>query len=181
MSEATEAERALAERRMREINESWAVLQDPQRRRAYDEERVGAARRRPSTARPGPAPAARAAVAEDDDDLVDVLPPMGGVMAGLLRHLPWVVALVVLGGIFLLSAYAGSGGDAEAPTTPTVPVSHIGECLDLEPGPSTTIVPCDGPHEFEIVTTADRAEDCPAGTEARRFATNGRFDCVQPG
>lgn len=174
---ASAAERSLAERRMREINESWEVLRDPARRRAYDGERLGGARRASSA--PAARPRVERPLPEDDDDLVEVLPPMGRVGAGLLRHLPWVVALVVLGAIFFGSAYARTD-DGEGPA-PTIATAHIGECLDLEAGPSTSIVPCDGPHELEIVTRTARPEDCPAGTEARRLAGDGRFDCVQEG
>lgn len=42
--EETPAERALAERRMREINEAWATLKDPARRSVYDSTRRGAQR-----------------------------------------------------------------------------------------------------------------------------------------
>lgn len=179
---ATPAERALADRRMREINESWEVLRDPDRRRAYDLDRL-AGGRRPSSAggappRPRAAPPAR--VEDPDDDLVDVLPPMTALTAGLLRHLPWVVALVVFGLIFVVSAYAGSDDGTEAPA-PSSAAANVGRCIDVEAGPSTTVVPCDGPHELEIVTRSVQPEDCPAGTEARRLATDGRFDCVRAG
>lgn len=176
---ATTAERALAERRMREINESWEVLRDPARRRAYDEQRLGATRARPS---PAPASDGRAGgsahVEADDDDLVDVAPEVHGLVGALVRHLPWVVLLVVFAVIFVLSAYAGGGGSGDAPASTPVR-AQPGDCLDLEPGPSTTIVACDGPHEFEVVTRAADPLDCPDGTEGRRLATDGRFDCVR--
>lgn len=40
--EATTAERSLADRRMREINDAWNTLRDPQRRRSYDAQRRSA-------------------------------------------------------------------------------------------------------------------------------------------
>jgi hypothetical protein len=167
---------------MREINEAWEVLQDPVKRRAYDDERLGRARRRPSAPSGGPTSARRPSppvVAADDDDLVDVLPPMTAVQAGLFRHLPWVVLVVVFTLIFVLSAYAGSGGDEPAP----VPGADLvaGACVDVAPGPSATVVPCSGPHELEIVERVVEASDCPGGTEVRRLGVDGRFDCVVPG
>ena len=167
---ATAAEQRLAERRMREVNEAWSVLRDPQRRRAYDAERA-ATRRAPST-RPA-RPAAAVAVADADEDLVDVLPPMGRVTAGLFRHLPWVVLVVVLGTIFVATAYAGGGDDdpAESPAAGR-------RCVDVAPGPTTTVVDCAGPHELEIVVRVDELTQCPEGTERRRLATDGLLDCV---
>jgi curved DNA-binding protein CbpA len=174
------AERALADRRMREINESWQVLQDPARRRAYDDDRIGAARRRPtSTARPRGAPSSAPVPVDDDADLVDVMPPMTAVQAGLFRHLPWVVLVLVFGTIFVLSAYAG-GGDDPAPDASTSSAT-AGDCVDVAAGPSTTIVPCDGPHELEIVQRVVLASDCPEGTEVRRLGRDGRYDCVVAG
>lgn len=182
---ATAAERALAERRMREINESWEVLRDPARRRAYDEERLGAARRGPSSSRGSARTSSRGASGppatpgdDEDEDLVDVSPEVHGLVGAAVRHLPWVVMLVVLAVIFVLSAYAGSGGSGEAPAS-TPAQAQPGDCLDLEPGPSTTIVPCDGPHELEVVTRVVDPLDCPVGTEGRRLGTDGRFECVR--
>ncbi|NLV56543.1 MAG: J domain-containing protein [Acidimicrobiales bacterium] len=78
----TAAERAHAERRMRDVNEAWRVLSDPGRRRAYDERRTLADPPRASRARPA-GPGWRPRV--DDDgwmhdyaawrDETDVLPP----------------------------------------------------------------------------------------------------------
>ncbi|MCO5318469.1 MAG: J domain-containing protein [Microthrixaceae bacterium] len=66
--EATPAERKLADRRMREINEAWNVLRDPQRRASYDRtlgdapptaERAGASSPDGPAARPSPGPKGR--------------------------------------------------------------------------------------------------------------------------
>lgn len=171
------AERSLAERRMREINESWRVLQDTTRRRAYDDSRVGAASRRP----PERGPASRVTTVDvrvDDDDLVDVLPPMTGFTAGLYRHVPWVALVIVFGLIFVVSAYAG--GHDESPVKPE-PTSEVGDCINVKAGTETIVVPCTGAHEFEIVASAGRPGDCPTGSEGRRFALDGHFDCLVAG
>jgi hypothetical protein len=184
LGDASPAERALAERRMREINEAWDTLRDPARRKAYDDERLARARRPAASASSGrtgarrPAPGNRPVpVVGDDDDLVDVLPPMTGLQAGLFRHLPWVVLVVVFGAIFVLSAYAGSDDPVEpGPADPLV----AGACVDVAPGPTATIVGCDGPHELQIVERVVLASDCPEGTEVRRLSDDGRYDCVVP-
>ena len=45
------AERAHADRRMRDVNEAWTALSDPERRRAYDARMVRARPTRPVLAR----------------------------------------------------------------------------------------------------------------------------------
>src|SRR4051794_37504238 len=62
---ATAAERALAERRMREINQAWQTLRDPATRRAYDLDRRADAPAAPPPGRTGPA---RGLAGEDRDD-----------------------------------------------------------------------------------------------------------------
>lgn len=171
------AELLLAERRMREINESWSVLHDPLSRRRYDDARVR--ERREAGRPPGGGPTARPApLAErprpQGDDLVEVAPT--GISAGLARHLPWVLLVVLLVGIFVVTAYAG--GDEPAPEAPTV--ARQGSCIDVYPGPSTTIVACDGPHELVVVQRVVSGEPCPAGTEERRFGVDDLVDCVRP-
>lgn len=66
-AEATADERAAAEQRMRSANEAWAVLGDPARRRAYDDQLAGERRAAwtPGTPSPGFVPI------DDDDDPED--------------------------------------------------------------------------------------------------------------
>jgi hypothetical protein len=165
---ASPAERTLAERRMREINESWRVLQDSGARRRYDDSRME--RRRHVTA---PPPQPGWGGEDDDDDLVDVMPPMTALKAGLMRHLPWVVLLVVLGGIFVFSAYATADRSSPPKSTST--------CLDVSAGTSTTMVPCSGRHDLQIIGQAANPADCPTGSEGRRLQGAGLFDCVVAG
>lgn len=187
--DAPAADRAFAERRTREVNEAWRVLRDPEQRRLYDASRRAEARHRgadasgaPATtvARPGTGDADSDAGDLDptgDEDLVDVLGPMTAVQAGLVRHLPWLLVAGMLIGIFVLSAYADR--DDGAGERPASRAAAVGDCLDIPTGTATTIVTCDGPHDFEVVARVVRAEACPAGTEARRLAVDQRFDCLR--
>lgn len=171
LGQVTAAERILADRRMREINESWQVLQDPGRRRRYDESLL--TRRPRSSGSTGAARSAPRASQDDDDDLIDVMGPMSQVQAGLFRHLPWVVLLVVFAAIFVFSAYATA--DKSAPSRRGV---TAGTCLDTSAGTSTTIVSCSGPHDLQVLDRVADPGDCPEGTEGRRLGRDTLFDCV---
>ena len=73
----SQAELDLAERRMREINESWAVLHDPASRRRYDDSRLRerqAASRAAAGGPPRPAPLSERPRPQRDH-VVEVDPP----------------------------------------------------------------------------------------------------------
>lgn len=160
---------------MREINESWAVLRDSTSRRRYDEARLAGGGS-------GRAPAAGTTVVprtdEEDDDLVDVAPEVDGFMGAVLHHLPWIVLVVLLAGIFVVTAYAAGGHKSsdQPVTTTTIPVA--GTCLTVAAGPVATPVPCSSPHDVRVVTRVDEMTSCPAGTERRRLFHDGLLDCV---
>ncbi len=163
---------------MREINVAWGVLRDPVSRRAYDEGRLAGGR---SGARRGPGDPSKAPGAGrgdltpvDDDDLVDVLPPMTALAAGLMRHLPWVALLVVFSLIFVVSAYARTSTPAPKPSGGAT----AGSCIDVRPGPETSVVPCAGPYELKIIRRVVEAAACPSGSEPRRFGKDNLVDCV---
>lgn len=159
---------------MREVNEAWQVLQDPGRRRRYDDGRTTTHRSTGTGRTGGRTRSSVPVVADDDDDLVDVGPPMGSVTAGLFRHGPWIVLVVVLGLIFVVTAYATNDpGPGEVP-----PRVQAGACVNVSSGPTTTVVPCSGPHELRIVRRVRDGEACPTGTQKRRFGTDGFLDCV---
>ena len=166
---------------MREVNEAWHVLRDPVRRREYDTERRALASRPRTTtdqsvlrgARNRPAPPSRPA----HDVELDDSPPVSRTQARLLRHLPWVVVALLLGGIFVISAYADRDRD-RAPTGPRA--ATVGDCLDIPSGTATTIVPCAGEHDYVVVAQVPTVESCPAGSEARRLGNDSHFDCLRP-
>lgn len=168
--EASAAETSLAERRMREINEAWRVLQDPARRRRYDADR-GGGRRPPPRPPSGPGPGTAVA---SDDDLVDVGPP--DMAAHAARGLPWILLIIVLVGIFVVTAYAGSGGAGDPPAARSA--APVGSCLVVSPGPATSVVPCTAPHTGRVTARVATPEECPAGTDPRRLASDRLVDCL---
>lgn len=182
-SDASPAERALADRRMREINEAWQTLGEPARRRRYDESLR--TNRRPSgrpdrDRRPAAVPVPLTA---EDDDLIDVMGEMGPMQAQVVRSLPWVVLLVVFGAIFIFTAYA-TAGKSQAPVTTRSPVTVAsGSCLSIRNGPTppaTSVVPCNGVNDGKLIARVAEGTACPPGTERRRLSTDGLLDCVQP-
>ena len=196
-SESTDAERRLAERRMREVNAAWTVLSDSGRRRAYDTE-LRAARTGPTGARstaangapprPGPgssrqpfsgapedAPDPDAAYARQRLDELD--PDEPELSAGhywLMRRGP--VVLIVLVGLvlFVVTAYAGSGSrtDEDISSTTTAPPN----CARLIEGRSAVAVPCSEPNDGRILTQVPAALDCPKKTQY--VLLGSEFFCV---
>jgi hypothetical protein len=166
--DASAPEVSLAERRMREINEAWRVLQDPARRRLYD---VGREHRPVAPGRP--AAGVDRFDADADDDLVDVGP--SDMTTRAVHGLPWIVLILVLGFIFVMTAYAGKH-DAAPPAVDRV--APVGSCLVVSAGPSTSVVPCDQPNTGRVVDRVDDMSGCPGGTDPRRLAPDGRTDCL---
>jgi len=117
-------ERALADRRMREVNAAWEVLGDPGRRARFDRERVppddAAEVFRRSVAEQGGS-AGFGISGDDDDDEFD--PEMSRAAMFLFRRGPIAVAVAVAIGIFIGSAYATSNDDG--PSRPTAPSTTV--------------------------------------------------------
>ncbi len=124
----SDADGALADRRMREISEAWQVLRQPERRLSYDRElireRDRAAAARLKVEPPDPRIVLRDAdagpdrgVGSDDEDLDDV--ELSAPMAFILRRGPIIAVLVVAAALFIGSAYAGGDRDSDdgPPTT----------------------------------------------------------------
>lgn len=149
-------DRARADERIRAVNAAWEVLGDEGRRRAYDRElaRAGAAERDAFSHL-----ARRRAVIDDveegDDQQVQVAPP-------LVRAIPLLVVLGLLGLIFVFTAYAGGGGDEEAPegvdATQEVP---RGTCITLPPEGGIEEVECGTPSDGTVADIVPLGEACP--------------------
>ena len=142
-SDASPQERAVAERRMREINEAWRVLGNAGRRLAYDTGRHRTAAAAASHATDGvPFPSG--------DLFVDETPP--DLVTRVIRFLPWGLVLLALGGIFVFTAYAtGDSGTASS-------------CVRPDGGRALS-VPCGSNGAREIERRVADVGDCPVGTE----------------
>ncbi len=187
---ATDAERRLAERRMREVNAAWTVLSDPARRLDYDRtlraERVGPTASAPTGARAPRSTAPRSNRPEDQPDpdaafarmraeqLDPDEPPLSAGHFWLLRRGPMVVALAAAAVLFVVTAYAG-GGTGEGESGDAVPESPL-ECVRSTDGRNAVRVPCDTRNDGRIVTRVAKPLDCPSGSSY--VLLEGEVTCV---
>jgi curved DNA-binding protein CbpA len=181
-SDASPAERALAERRMREVNAAWTTLSDPSRRAAYDRSlSVGASRSESTSSGPGPVrrpaqPSSGGTRPEDADDpdaafararAAEVDPDEPELSAGhfwLLRRGP-VIAMVAVGVLlFVVTAYEGN--DAAQTQDESLPSTTLGPpvCVRNIEGRTSVWVSCSVDNDGRVVTFVDAPLDCPAKT-----------------
>lgn len=162
--DADEAERAEADRRMREVNEAWRVLGNPARRLAYDVERREADRRA-RVAPPGPV-GDTWGFSTGDLLAEDIDPP--DLRTRLIRALPWILLVGTLLGIFVFTAYATSGRSSEGV-----------RCVAASGGEATD-VDCGADGARRVVIEVLQAGDCPPGTEPFQPAGANLALCLAP-
>ena len=150
---------AQAARAMQEVNEAWRVLRDPAARAAYD-----ARLRRPERA-PAPlhaSPAGPPARTGPDEPVVRVV-----------RGLPWVAVALVLGAIFVFTAFAGNASDSDSS-----PSELVGRCVTGSAGSQVREVGCDTPGASRVDLVVVRASQCGNGSSAT--PVDDAWLCLRP-
>lgn len=162
LGDVTDAERRLVERRMREINEAWAVLGDAANRTRYDAEMrrqansAGADRfARAAAEGEPPTRAAQDSGGDDfghanfghansDDDFDDDdFDEMTAAEVFILRRGPWIAAIVLALALLIGTAYAGGGSSTPEPVRYPQDQQN---CVDTpaEPCGTATVAPPGG-------------------------------------
>ena len=147
---------------MAAVNEAWRVLGDPDRRASYDASldvaRTAAVTSTPTVDRsPGRVDAVDGA---DGDE------PGGRSFWAVA--LPWMLVLIVLGAIFLFTAYARGGlggGTTSTPAGRVDGVIEVDSCIALDSGARALEVPCAGPHLGVVNAIVGSGVACPLQTE----------------
>jgi curved DNA-binding protein CbpA len=154
LSDVTPVDAARSARAMQDVTEAWRVLRNPASRSAYDQAMAGP----PRTA--SPTTAADAAALDVDDRWSPGGADPGDVATRVVRGLPWVAVVAVLGAIFVFTAFAGRGGDDESPSR------WVGRCVGTRTGQGTVEVPCDDPDAERVDLVVERQSQCPQGATA---------------
>ncbi len=186
---------AEAEQRMRDINEAWHVLGSAPRRRAYDGRR---------SASPRPTDSGVEGIRVDDGitridprlldpDFIaarryaqlDEISIQHGM---IVRALPLLAVLALLGGILVVTAYAaGGGGEAETTVTSVTLAGPSlgsgidgGDCVSVASGPSLIERPCDALAAGRVIAAHQAGgATCPEQVTIREVElTNGWTACL---
>ncbi len=170
---------------MQDVNAAWTVLSNEASRELYDLElnlaRIRSAPSNTATARPASAARPTAAASPRNTyDPVTYAPARPGTV--VFRGLPWVIVLVVLGFIFVFTAFAAGGGnDAATPTTTTAPPPppKAGDCVRFLSATEIGLVDCAAPHEGEIAQIVPFGRPCASDTTGIYLPDLAQYACVR--
>lgn len=180
-----------AEDRMRKLNEAWAILGEPGRRKSYDRELAGLTSGATTV---GEAVRNEGGVQRIDARLLDpeFLAARRRMMeedneaqhSGIIRTITVLGFFGLLAGIFIFTAYA-NGSSGTAPTT-TFPAPDLGigidagSCVRFMTGGAMQERECDGPNDGRILgVRADAsAAACPAATTRQVTLPNELIVCL---
>jgi curved DNA-binding protein CbpA len=150
---------AQAARAMQDVNEAWRVLRNPASRAAYDARLRGPAR----VPLPARDPFAERPLLTVPDEPV----------ARVVRGLPWVAVALVLGAIFVFTAFAGSTSDS-GPS----PSEWVGKCVTGATGSRLQEVGCDTAGASRVDLVVMRASQCSNGSSATPL--DDAWLCLRP-
>ena len=156
---ADPARAARAARAMQDVNEAWRVLRDPSARAAYDA-RLRRPEQAPLRVR---TPSADPSLPTGPDEPV----------ARVVRGLPWIAVALVLGAIFVFTAFAGSTSDS-GPS----PSHWVGKCVTGTTGIQLREVGCGTAGAARVDLIAPRASQCPSGSSAT--PVDDAWLCLRP-
>lgn len=183
---ADDATRAEAARRIREVNEAWRELRDPERRARYD-----------LTLSDEPAPVRRASPYSPYPPGTEPEPPGGfdewfadaeerragaRVVERTTRptrpfraRVLFGFGVIVLVGILLVVFITGPGDEG-----PSTGIGR-GSCVRVNTAGPPTQVPCELPNDGRIVGVSDVVGGCPGGATPQRLsAGDTRLTCLAP-
>ena len=160
-------------RAMQDVNEAWRVLRAPASRAAYDDRLQG---RTPVGPRPnGAGPAGWRGTDADATPYYHRPEGMIDPSVSVMRSLPWIAALVVLGVIFVFTAFAGDAGEDTRRSSSDL----VGGCVQSQQGIGVVEVPCDGPNEGRVDLVVNRQSQCPDDATARSVPGEGTWVCLR--
>jgi hypothetical protein len=196
------AAQRIAADRMARLNAAWTVLGDARTRELYDLElrmaerraaaaRAGASAGRaptggtsaggasgPGAARSGPRPRPGPTAEE-----VDVAPESLAWHA-IFRLGPWLATVVVLGAIFVFTAFAtpksSTGQPTNAQPKAMLPVrAEVGDCVAFPSALEMETVPCALPNQGRIVALVAVGRPCPVRTSQAYLPDQRQYACIR--
>jgi curved DNA-binding protein CbpA len=167
-------ESARTARAMQDVNEAWRVLRTPASRSAYDAMLAGrvAGARPPTAGHADGGSATRTDASPYQERPVVHVDPA----TALLRGLPWLAVLVVLGVIFVVTAFAGGSDDDERRSS----YDLVGTCVQSQRGVGVVQVPCSSPNEGQVDLVVTSQGQCPEDATARPVPGEGTWVCLRP-
>lgn len=154
------ASSAVASAEMAAVNQAWATLSDPAKRRAHDDRVAAGARDQSASAPHREAPHPEAP-----------LPPLPP------SRFPWrfLLFLAAVGSVAVLTAHARS-----TPPAPDIPDQLLtpGSCVDIAEMSMVVEVRCDGPHDGVVRQFLAIDRTCPQDTDSFRDRQGMGRACV---
>ena len=169
---------------MADLNGAWSVLSDKGAKARYDLELALARAQARRVGAPRPAPArpvvtSSPAVGFDEDSDTDF-----GVWNAVFHAGPWLLVILLLGGIFVFTAFAASGREDDGSQRGTVenpivaPVPRAGDCVRFPTPTDLDLVDCARPHQGQVIEVVPIGRPCPFNTTQTYLPTEHVYVCI---